>query len=182
MHRLEPPSITRPVTWPPCTGILMKLLASLCILLLPLVALPSHPAMGADDEVLRTLGLPGDTLQDETPATFPRPISKIAENRTIVTSEDIARINAHTLDEILQTVSGIQLLQMQTPGSSVFFTINGSISRHIMVLIDGVPQNLLGADETAEIGMIPVQRIERVEITKGAASSMWGSALGAWSM
>jgi len=109
----------------------------------------------------------------------PRPISQTAENIMVITADDIARLNAHTLDEVLQTASGIQLFQLRTPGSTALFTLNGSLSNNVMVLIDGVPQNLLGADfNAAELGMIPVQRIERIEIIKGAASVAWGPALG----
>lgn len=108
----------------------------------------------------------------------PRPISKIADNVTVISADDILRLNAHTLEEVLQTVSGFQLYQVRTPGSTVSFTLNGSASNNVLVLIDGIPQNLLGAEESAELGMIPVERIERIEIIKGTASVVWGPALG----
>ncbi|MDU0460488.1 MAG: TonB-dependent receptor [Geobacteraceae bacterium] len=110
---------------------------------------------------------------------LPQPISRIAENVTVITSDDIVSLNARTLDEVLQTVSGIQLFQVRTPGSTSLFTVNGSLSNHVLVLIDGIPQNPLGTElNAAELGMIPVQRIERIEIVKGAASVAWGPALG----
>lgn len=124
---------------------------------------------------------PFETIADEKLVTtyrYPRPISKIAENVTVITADDIARINAHTLAEVLQTVPGIQLDQVQTPGSFTQFSILSATSRHILLEIDGVPQNLLAADMISSIGSIPVQMIERVEIVKGAASAAWGSALG----
>lgn len=109
---------------------------------------------------------------------IPRPTSKIAENISVITAADIERLNAHTLAEVLQTVPGIQLDQIQTPGNHTFFSIQGNINRYILVQIDGVPQNFLGADNQAELGSIPVQMIERVEIIKGSASAAWGSGLG----
>lgn len=153
------------------------------MLLALLLACVHSSAIAATVEEFPDLGLyvdeePVGVGNETSYPRSPRPTSKIAENVTVVTAADIARLNAHTLDEVLQTVSGIQLFQVQTPGNTSFFTLNGSVSRQIMVLIDGVPQNLLGADESAELGMIPVQRIERVEIIKGAASVVWGSALG----
>ena len=147
---------------------------SLIALLLLFTAVP---AWGEErDEVALSLGLIDD--QPTGSYRFPRPASKIAENVTVVTADDISRLNAHTLAEVLQTVSGIQLDQMQTPGSSVFFTVLGASSRHILVQIDGIPVNFISADNQSEIGAIPVQMIERVEIVKGAASAAWGSALG----
>ena len=53
----------------------------------------------------------------------------------------------------------------------------GSEQRHVTVLIDGIIQNNLDSN-LADVGIIPVQMIERIEIVKGPASSVWGSALG----
>jgi vitamin B12 transporter len=150
-------------------------------LLLPLLALLLAcfvvPAMGADDEVSSSLGLHGEESVVTT-SRYPRPASKVAENITVITADDITRINAHTLADVLQTVPGIQLDQLQTPGSWTFFSIHGALSRHIQVLIDGVPQNFLSVENTGDAGLIPVQQIERIEIVKGAASTAWGQALG----
>ena len=43
--------------------------------------------------------------------------------------------------------------------------------------MDGIPLNNL-SDNVTDIGSLPVQNIERIEIVKGPASSAWGSALG----
>lgn len=113
-----------------------------------------------------------------TTSRTPRPISKISENVTVITSADIERLNAHTLSDVLQTIPGIHLDQIQSPGNSVFFNLQGISNRHVLVHIDGVPQNFISNDNLVEPGTIPVQMIERIEIIKGAASSSWGSALG----
>ncbi|MSN26848.1 MAG: TonB-dependent receptor plug domain-containing protein [Geobacter sp.] len=118
---------------------------------------------------------------DEKQATtysIPRPVSKIAENISVITADDIERLNAHTLAEVLQTVPGLQLDQLHTPGNTSFFTIHGNTNRHILVQIDGIPQNFISSDNAADPGSIPVQMIERVEIIKGGASAAWGSGLG----
>lgn len=135
------------------------------------------PARGEEvNELALSLGLSDD--EPVTTSRFPRPVSKIAENVTVITAHDIARLNAHTLAEVLQTVPGFQLDQLQAPGSSVFFTLLSITSQHILVQLDGVPLNFLSLENFSEVGMIPVQMIERVEILKGAASAAWGSALG----
>jgi len=139
---------------------------------------PSYTFADDDSAELYPLGITSTELQLVTTARSPRPISKIAENVTVITADDIARINAHTLAEVLQTVPGIQLDQVQTPGTWTQFSILSATSRHILLKIDGVPQNLLASDMNPSIGSIPVQMIERVEVVKGAASAAWGSALG----
>ena len=124
----------------------------------------------------RSLGLSEE--QSVTSSRFPRPASRIAENQTVITSEEIARINAHTVADVLQTLPGVQLDQLQTPGSASFFQVLGATGRHVLVQIDGVPQNFIGSENIAWVGHIPVQMIERIEVVKGAASAAWGSALG----
>lgn len=152
-------------------------IARLAAVPLLLATIFSAPALGQEsDELALSLGLAGD--EPVAASRFPRPISKIAENVTVITADDISRINAHTLAEVLQTVPGIQLNQLQSPGSSVFFTILGATSSHILVQLDGVPLNFLSLEHISEVGQIPVQMIERVEIVKGASSAAWGPALG----
>ena len=142
-----------------------------------LLALFAVPALGEDrDEVTRSLGL--SSYEEGAVSRFPRPASTIAENVTVVTSEEIARLNAHTVADVLNTVPGVQVDALQTPGGIVLYNVLGANNRHILVQIDGVPQNFLGADNLAHIGSIPAQMVERIEVIKGAASAAWGSALG----
>ncbi|HEX8960772.1 MAG TPA: TonB-dependent receptor, partial [Geobacteraceae bacterium] len=90
---------------------------------------------------------------------------------------DIEMMGAHTLPDVLNNVPG---LQTNDRGSIATFSgifIQGADTFHILVLLDGVPLNFIGAG-LADIAPIPVQNIERIEIIKGAGSSAWGSALG----
>ncbi|WP_236015192.1 TonB-dependent receptor plug domain-containing protein [Geomonas anaerohicana] len=153
---------------------LRKLLLASLLLLIPLAPYSARGEEG--DEVTRSLGLSED--QPDAVSHLPRPASLIAENVTVVTAEEIARLNAHTVADVLQTVPGVQLDLLQTPGSIMLYDILGSPNRHILVQIDGVPQNFVSAENLAHVGMIPVQMVERIEVIKGAASAAWGSALG----
>lgn len=107
----------------------------------------------------------------------PRPASQTAENITVVTSSEISALNAHTLADILDTVVGVQLTMLRTPGTVSGLEVQGAQWNHVLVLVDNVPINNL-SDNVADISSIPAQIIERIEIVKGAGSSSWGSALG----
>jgi vitamin B12 transporter len=96
---------------------------------------------------------------------------------TVITAEDIKAINAHTLADVLYYVSGVSVPIFGGPGSAANVFIQGSSNRHILLLIDGVPQNNL-SDVYPDVGAVQVQSIERIEIIKGPASSTWGSSLG----
>jgi vitamin B12 transporter len=112
-----------------------------------------------------------------TPTRYPKPISQVAENMTVITYKEIEEMNAHTLTDVLNTIPGIQMDIRGGPGSATTARIQGSEFRHVLVMIDGVTVNNL-SDSYADISAIPVQIIERIEIIKGPASSSWGSSLG----
>jgi vitamin B12 transporter len=124
----------------------------------------------------------GISQEDTDPLAYghsPRPISKIAENVTVITSDEIARLNAHSLSDILQTVPGLHIQDTRTPGNFTFLAIQGQSDTNatILLLVDGINQGTL-IQGFLDPGMFPVQNIERVEIIKGASSAAWGPALG----
>jgi vitamin B12 transporter len=112
-----------------------------------------------------------------TPTRTLQPVSRTAENVTIVTAEEIEKMNAHTLSDVLNTVPGLQVQVRGGPGMASSLAIQGSETYHVLTLIDGMKLNTL-ADNVADVGNMPVQMIERVEILKGPGSSTWGSSLG----
>lgn len=150
--------------------------ALLLALLLPVISVPTAHAIS--DEERETLELFFDE-QDRvvTVTRTPKPISQVAENVTVVTAEQIERMNAHTLEEVLRVIPGIQVDTGGAPGFASSIFIDGSKSNHVLLIIDGVIQNTVG-ESFPDVGAVPVQNIEHIEIIKGPASSMWGAALG----
>lgn len=106
-----------------------------------------------------------------------KPISQVAENVTILSADDIQAMNAHTVADVLNWVTGLQLANSIGPGSGPSVCIQGSAARHVLVMVDGVVQNNL-SDGYADVGAMRVQQVERIEIVQGPASSSWGSSLG----
>jgi vitamin B12 transporter len=118
-----------------------------------------------------------EELVVESPTRSPKPITQTAENVTVVTAKDIELMNAHTVADVLNTVTGVQVFIGGGPGSISQASIQGSENRHVAVFMDGIPLNNLSNNVT-DLGSLPVQNIEKIEIIKGPASSAWGSALG----
>lgn len=116
-------------------------------------------------------------LYVETATRYGKPISQVAENMTVITAKDIEDMNAHTVEEVLNRVSGISVDLTLDFGSAGFFHIQGSEPRHVLVLIDGITINKM-AEGMAVANFVPVRTIERIEIIKGPGSSAWGSSLG----
>ena len=112
-----------------------------------------------------------------TPTRYPKPISRVAENITVVTAAEIEEMNAHTVAEVLSRVNGLFVNFNQDFGAASLILVQGSEQRHVLVLLDGIPWNSL-SEGSAETNSIPVGIIDRIEIIKGPASSTWGSSLG----
>lgn len=108
---------------------------------------------------------------------YPKPITEIPENITLISKEEIKALNAHTLADILERTIGISVQRQGGPGLPATAVILGNHSNKVKVMIDGIPVNNL-SDNTVDVGSIPVQHIERIEIIKGPASNIWGSSLG----
>lgn len=135
----------------------------------------AHSQSGEEMEVLQLFYHENDLVV--TPTRSAKSVFQVAENITIVNAGEIEAMNAHSVAEVLNTVTGLQIGNYTGPGSAATLSIQGSDGRHVQVMIDGVSQNNLG-DGFPDIDTMRVQHIERIEIIKGPASSSWGSSLG----
>ncbi len=93
-----------------------------------------------------------------------------------VTAEDIKATNSKTVAEALSSAPGIRVTtgSKNTPNVS----IHGFSQSRILVLIDGVPYYETKY-ASLDLNQIPTENIAKIEITKGAASVLYGAnALG----
>src|SRR5207248_10313117 len=93
---------------------------------------------------------------------------------TVVTDSDLARRAVTAVDEAVAKAPAVQFLsgQINIRGSSGF--VEGLGSR-VLLLVDGVPANQ-GDRGGIDWDMVPLADLERVEVVKGAGSSLYGSA------
>lgn len=108
---------------------------------------------------------------------YEMPQNQVSSDITVITKEDIAHIPAHDVAEVLNYTTGLVLQQNGGPGTHVFPSIQGSEARHVKILIDDIPLESL-AQEIPLFQALSIENIERIEILKGSASSVWGSSLG----
>lgn len=100
---------------------------------------------------------------------------------SVASSEEIARKNILTFDNVLEQVqgvtvnrtSGINVSSLSIRGSSD--VAGGGIGNRVLLLLDGRP-SLTGDSKGALWSLIPVSIIERTEVVKGAFSSLYGSS------
>ncbi len=132
-------------------------------------------ALNYDDDL--GLYLNADELV-ETASRYPKPISQVAENVTVITSEEIEAQHAHTLGEVLMQIPGLFITGFGDDfGSASAIFTQGSENRHTLIMIDGVRLNNASGGDALTNGL-PLGIIKRIEVIKGPASSSWGSSLG----
>jgi len=92
----------------------------------------------------------------------------------LVSDTDLARRGVETVDEAVNRAPGVLFLngQVNIRGSSGF--VQGLGSR-VLLLVDGVPANQ-GDRGGIDWDMVPLGEVERVEVVKGAGSSLYGSS------
>ena len=105
----------------------------------------------------------------------PLKISETGRNITVLTAKQIEEIPATSLDEILQTVAGVEVQSRGGFGVQADITLRGSTFTQVLILVDGIKINdpLTGHFN----GYIPVTlgEIERIEILRGTASALYGT-------
>ena len=90
----------------------------------------------------------------------------------IVDKEEIQKRPAVSLPDILQNEPGISLIRDGIWGTEI--SIRGLNRENIITLIDG-NRITTSTDVAARLSMIDLNDIERVEVIKGASSSIYGS-------
>ncbi|MFA4916402.1 MAG: TonB-dependent receptor [Syntrophales bacterium] len=88
-----------------------------------------------------------------------------------VTAEDIKATNSHTVAEALAYVPGIRVSTGRKNEPSI--QIHGMDQAKILVLIDGVPYYETKYGKL-DLNQIPVDNVAKIEVTKGAASVLYG--------
>jgi len=122
----------------------------------------------------------GITISRKTPSVDNLiDITRAAMPVKILSKREIELMGSRRLDEVLKEQTGIAIVNDIASGSrAVGVQIQGFNSNYVIVLVDGQP--MLGRNNgNFDLSRISVTNIERIEIIKGASSSLYGSeALG----
>jgi vitamin B12 transporter len=104
------------------------------------------------------------------------PISKnnVIADTTTINEEEIERAGSSSLTDLLQKQPGIEIYNSGGQGKVSSLHIRGSESDHVVVLIDGLRVNQATSGLTA-FENIPLSQIEKIEIVRGASSSLYGA-------
>jgi len=93
---------------------------------------------------------------------------------TVITADELISTRAATVLEALRSVPGVDVVQTGGPGRTASVFIRGHNSQHTKVMLDGIRLNS-NTSGGYDLGNIPVNNIERIEVVRGPQSALYGS-------
>lgn len=108
-----------------------------------------------------------------TASRTPQPRESVIADVSVIGADEIQRSGQATLVELLQLQPGIEITSNGGAGKTAGIFVRGTNSSHVVVLIDGirVSSATLG---TTTFENLPITQIDKVEILRGPATSLYG--------
>ncbi|MFH1701105.1 MAG: TonB-dependent receptor [Candidatus Zixiibacteriota bacterium] len=91
----------------------------------------------------------------------------------IINRTNIIESKAEDLGDLLDNANGVAVFESGSGGRKTV-SIRGCEARHVLIMIDGHPLNN-AEDGVADLSLIPLKIVERVEIYRGSSSARFGA-------
>jgi vitamin B12 transporter len=105
---------------------------------------------------------------------IPQSLDSVIGDVSVISREDIDRAGQSTITELLSSQPGIEMDSTGGVGSTSYIRIRGNNSKSVVVLIDGMRVSS-ATDGAANLSQIALSQIDRIEILRGPASSLYGA-------
>jgi vitamin B12 transporter len=109
-----------------------------------------------------------------TPTRMAQPLDSTIADTTVLNEQDIRNSGAPDVPALLRSLPGVEVVQSGGLGSVSSIFMRGTNSDHVLVLLDGVRIDSATSGTTA-LEHIMLDSIERIEVVRGNASSLYGS-------
>ena len=104
----------------------------------------------------------------------PEALARSTADIVVIDSERIRQSSADSLEDLLRREAGLQIVRNGGPGQNAGFFIRGSSTNGTIVLVDGVRVGSATLGQ-AEFEAFNLAQIERIEVLRGPASSLYGA-------
>src|SRR5512139_369063 len=104
----------------------------------------------------------------------PQSRDSVLADVSVIEREEIERAGQSTLVELLRTQPGVEIESYGGPGALANVHLRGTNSQSVVVLVDGMRIGSATTGTTA-FNQISPEQIERIEILRGPASSLYGA-------
>lgn len=103
------------------------------------------------------------------------PVSKLPTNISVVTAQQIHDTGAKTLTDVLDMLPGVDVSRSGELGTLSTVRLRGvPTSNQVQILVDDQPLGGVSIQEI-NIGLIPVDNIERIEVVRGSSPILYGA-------
>lgn len=109
-----------------------------------------------------------------TPSRITENSDGVARSMEVITAKDIERSQAQDLSEVLSKLASVTISDYGGIGATKTVKMRGSTAAQVLVMVDGRPLNS-PRDGQTELSAIPLDNIERIEVMRGPASSLYGA-------
>jgi outer membrane cobalamin receptor len=109
-----------------------------------------------------------------TPGRTAEPLGETLGDNSVISRDELDTLPNGTLADALVREHSIEALNYGGPQSQSSINIRGTNSNQSLILIDGLRINS-ATSGNAPLNAIPLNSIERVEIVRGTASSLYGA-------
>ncbi len=141
-----------------------SLRAPLAALSLALTALSSHAQTTAANTLAETV---------ITASRVQQPVTDVLADVSIIDREALRLSGLQSLGDVLATLPGVQLVTNGSYRSSTVVSLRGASASQAILLVNGVR---VGSATLGSFSLenLPLERIERVEVLRGAAAALYG--------
>ena len=119
-------------------------------------------------EDLGTITVTGATKTEQS-------IKDITSNVEVITSAELEEKNYTTVAQALNSLPGINFTSSGGVGSAASIMLRGMDTKRVLVLIDGISFKDPSSTSGTAFAHLMAKDIERIEVVKGALSSIWGN-------
>lgn len=108
---------------------------------------------------------------------FAQPKEKSGKIIEVLTAKDLEAKKGQNLAAVLSQLAGVEINGNQSfGGKNLGYYIRGGRNRQTAIYIDGVPvTDASGINLEYDLRLIPVEQIEKIEVMKGASSTLYGT-------
>ena len=147
---------------------------SLCAAILLALGLAVQAECIAAQEAVEQGEAPTFTLEGITvEAKRPDWEAKLSPGTVTVIRPQDFKGEQKTLPDMLKTVPGVHVREVNGHGQYTTVTVRGSTAAQVGVFMDGILTNL-GGDAAVDISTIPVKNVERIEVYRGYVPARFG--------
>ncbi|MGH1410411.1 MAG: TonB-dependent receptor domain-containing protein [Aeromonas sp.] len=120
------------------------------------------------------LTIPVNPTMVVTATRVAQPASSVLAPVNVVTRDEIDRLQAQTVTDVVKTLPGVEVSSYGGRGQVTTAKVRGGTASQTLVLVDGVRSASPTVGST-DLNSVPLNQVERIEYIRGSRATIYGS-------